>query len=65
MSARQCAAYSDNATPAQERHAQDVWFATYRARLVGGDSVVAATAHAYRIELLFWVLSDVMGRRTT
>ena len=32
-------------------------------RLAAGDDPVTAIDHAYRIELLFWVLSDVTGRR--
>ena len=64
MSAAKCQLFAGAADHATQRRAYDVWRAAHRARLAAGDDPVTAIEHAYRIELLFWVLSDVMGRRT-
>lgn len=66
MSAAKCQAFTfaaDNAATRDRAYA--VWRAAHKTRLAAGDDPVTAIEHAYRIELLFWVLSAVMGQRTT
>ncbi len=65
MSAAKCQLFASAADHATQRRAYDVWRAAHKTRLVAGDDPVTAIDHAYRIELLFWVLSAVMGQRTT
>lgn len=64
MSATKCRPFAIAAGHATQRRAYDVWRAAHKARLAVGDDPVTAIDHAYRIELLFWILSSVMGRRT-
>lgn len=64
MSAAKCRPFVLSADHATQRRAYAVWRAAHKARLAAGDDPVTAIEHAYRIELLFWVLSVVTGRRT-
>lgn len=58
-----CQSFASAADHATQRRAAAVWATAYDARRVAGDDAVTAIEHGYRIELLFWVLSAVMGRR--